>query len=182
MISRFWLMGMVASLVALAGCGGDEGGGDSGAGKGEACEAGTDCGAGLFCSMKGLDAKEGTCETLPDGCGETPKCSNECGDLLDMACGGGSSVCVSVASKITYACGGSSSGSATEGQACGAGSDCVSGLVCVVKTGAGTCTAPPAECGGAPACSGTCGDAITALCGGGSSSCSGSGNPTLTCG
>lgn len=180
MISRFWLVGAVAVVLGLGGCGGDEGNGTTGAAEGEACTGGADCADGLYCELKSLSAKEGTCSKLPDACGASAKCSNECGDALDMACNG-SSICVSAFSKITYACEKNMNGSGPEGSACTAGAECQTGLLCKVKAGAGVCTASPTECSGTPECTATCGDAIIALCGGGSPSCSGSGTVTLTC-
>ncbi len=181
MNSRSGLVGVVAAVFLFGACGGDGDDGDTGAAVGEVCTGGADCGANLYCELPSLSADEGKCATLPDACGTEAKCSNACGDALDMACGG-SSVCVSAFSKITYGCEKSSGGNATEGQACGAGSDCVTGLLCKMSGGAGVCTAAPAECSGTPSCSGTCGDAITALCGGGASECSGAATVTLTCG
>lgn len=182
-MARTWFMGLFAAALWMGACGGDNSSsGSTGAAEGETCKGGTDCAGSLYCSLKSLDAKEGTCETLPDGCGDTPKCSNECGDLLDKACGG-SSICASIAGKITYACAAPTSGTAKEGEACSMGGDCMSGLFCLVKNSAGTCTKAPDECSGTPTCSsGACADAISAACGGGSSSCSGSGAVTLTCG
>ena len=185
MSSRILRTGMAAALVllgALAGCGGDGGGGDFAA-EGESCKAGTDCGEALYCAFAAAKATSGLCTKLPASCdAATAKCTNACGDALDTECGsGGSSVCLSVGNKITYTCQKPTGGTTPEHQTCAAGSDCVTGLLCKVVMGAGTCTKAPTACNGTPECTGACGDAIIALCGGGSPGCSGSGVVTLSC-
>jgi hypothetical protein len=179
MISRFWLMGAVAAVFLFGACGGGDSG-STGAAEGEACKGGADCGDGLYCALPSFKATEGACAKLPAGCADSPKCSGACSDALDTSCKG-SSACISAFSKITFSCEPNMNGSAPEGAACTVGADCQSGLLCKVKAGAGVCTAAPTECSGSPECTATCGDAIIALCGGGSPGCSGSGTVTLTC-